>query len=89
MERSLTYMGLTPGTPLTHIKIDRMFIGSCNSRIEDMMATADAKGRKSSCGSMVVPGSGLVKGRPSRVSTKFLLMLDLIGGNRAARCVWR
>ena len=65
MERSLTYMGLTPGTPLTDIKIDRMFIGSCtNSRIEDMRAAAEvAKGRKVAdhVDAMVVPGSGLVK----------------------------
>ena len=65
MERSLTYMGLTPGMPLTDIKIDRMFIGSCtNSRIEDMRAAAEvAKGRKVAdhVDAMVVPGSGLVK----------------------------
>ena len=65
MERSLTYMGLTPGTPLADIKIDRMFIGSCtNSRIEDMRAAAEvAKGRKVAdhVDAMVVPGSGLVK----------------------------
>ena len=65
MERSLTYMGLKPGTPLTDIKFDRMFIGSCtNSRIEDMRAAAEvAKGRKVAdhVDAMVVPGSGLVK----------------------------
>ena len=65
MERSLTYMGLKPVTPLTDIKIDRMFIGSCtNSRIEDMRAAAEvAKGRKVAdhVDAMVVPGSGLVK----------------------------
>ncbi len=65
MERSLTYMGLKPGTPLTDIKIDRMFIGSCtNSRIEDMRAAAEvARGRKVAdhVDAMVVPGSGLVK----------------------------
>ena len=65
MERSLTYMGLTPGTPLAEIKIDRMFIGSCtNSRIEDMRAAAEvAKGRTVAdhVDAMVVPGSGLVK----------------------------
>ena len=65
MERSLIYMGLTPGTPLADIKIDRMFIGSCtNSRIEDMRAAAEvAKGRKVAdhVDAMVVPGSGLVK----------------------------
>ena len=63
--RSLEYMGLTPGTPLTDIKIDRVFIGSCtNGRIEDLRAAAAvAKGRKVSDNveAMVVPGSGLVK----------------------------
>jgi 3-isopropylmalate/(R)-2-methylmalate dehydratase large subunit len=70
MERSLQYMGLTPGTNLQDIKIDRTFIGSCtNSRIEDLRAAAEiakaalAKGKKvaSHVGAMVVPGSGLVK----------------------------
>lgn len=63
--RSLEYMGLTPGTPLMDLTIDRVFIGSCtNGRIEDMRAAAKvAKGRKvaSHVGAMVVPGSGLVK----------------------------
>ncbi|MBW7835899.1 MAG: 3-isopropylmalate dehydratase large subunit [Sphingomonadales bacterium] len=65
MERALHYMGLTPGTPLTDVKIDRVFIGSCtNSRIEDLRAAAAiAKGRKVAAhvGAMVVPGSGLIK----------------------------
>ena len=65
MERALEYMGLTPGTPLSEIKIDRVFIGSCtNGRIEDLRAAAAiAKGRKVADGvkAMVVPGSGLVK----------------------------
>lgn len=65
VERSLAYMGLTPGTRLADIKIDRVFIGSCtNSRIEDLRAAAAvAKGRKlaSHVRAMVVPGSGLVK----------------------------
>ena len=63
--RSLAYMGLTPGTPLEEVKIDRVFIGSCtNGRIEDLRAAAAvAKGRKVAAhvGAMVVPGSGLVK----------------------------
>ncbi len=63
--RSLEYMDLKPGTPLTDVKIDRVFIGSCtNGRIEDLRAAATvAKGRKvaSHVGAMVVPGSGLVK----------------------------
>ncbi|WVN41251.1 3-isopropylmalate dehydratase large subunit [beta proteobacterium MWH-UniP1] len=66
MERALTYMGLTANTPLTDIKIDKVFIGSCtNSRIEDLRAAAAViKGRKKAANvkiAMVVPGSGLVK----------------------------
>jgi len=65
MARSLAYMGLAPGTPLTAIAVDRVFIGSCtNSRIEDLRAAAAvAKGRKVARGvqAWVVPGSGLVK----------------------------
>jgi len=65
IERSLDYMGLKPGTKLTDIAVDKVFIGSCtNSRIEDMRAAAAiAKGRKVAAGvrALVVPGSGLVK----------------------------
>jgi len=65
MQRSLDYMGLTAGTPMEKIKIDRVFIGSCtNGRIEDIRAAAAvAKGRKvdPTVNAMVVPGSGLVK----------------------------
>jgi len=63
--RALDYMGLEAGAPLTSVKIDRVFIGSCtNSRIEDMRAAAEiVKGRKVAdhVGAMIVPGSGLVK----------------------------
>jgi 3-isopropylmalate/(R)-2-methylmalate dehydratase large subunit len=65
IERSLAYMGLTPGTPLSGVKVDRVFIGSCtNGRIEDLREVAKvAQGRKvaSHVQAMVVPGSGLVK----------------------------
>jgi 3-isopropylmalate/(R)-2-methylmalate dehydratase large subunit len=65
IERSLAYMGLTAGTRLSDITVDRVFIGSCtNGRIEDLRAAAEvAKGRKVAAGvsAMVVPGSGLVK----------------------------
>ena len=64
-ERALAYMDLKPGTPLSELKVDRVFIGSCtNGRIEDLRAAAAiAKGRKVAAhvGAMVVPGSGLVK----------------------------
>ena len=65
MQRALDYMGLTAGTPLTQVKIDRVFIGSCtNGRIEDLREVAKlAAGRKVAAhvNAMVVPGSGLVK----------------------------
>ena len=65
VERSLSYMGLTPGTRIIDVKIDRVFIGSCtNSRIEDLRAAAKvANGRKLPAWvrGIVVPGSGLVK----------------------------
>jgi 3-isopropylmalate/(R)-2-methylmalate dehydratase large subunit len=65
MKRALDYMGLTPGTKITDIKLDRVFIGSCtNGRIEDLREVARiAKGKKVAphVYAMVVPGSGLVK----------------------------
>ncbi len=68
--RSLEYMGLTPGTRLTDVKIDRVFIGSCtNGRIEDLRAVAEiVKDRKVAdhVGAMIVPGSGLVKEQAER-----------------------
>ena len=64
--RALKYMGLQPNQPITTIRLDRVFIGSCtNSRIEDLRAAAEvAKGRKVAASvkqALVVPGSGLVK----------------------------
>ncbi|MEX2199759.1 MAG: 3-isopropylmalate dehydratase large subunit, partial [Dongiaceae bacterium] len=70
IERSLDYMGLVPGTKLTDVRVDRVFIGSCtNGRIEDLRAVAAiSKGRKvaASVQAMVVPGSGLVKEQAER-----------------------
>ena len=65
-ERALEYMALKAGMPISEIKIDRVFIGSCtNSRIEDLRDAANViKGRKVADNvkqAMVVPGSGLVK----------------------------
>lgn len=63
--RALDYMGLKPGTRITDIAIDRVFIGSCtNGRIEDLRAAAKiVDGRKvaPTVSAMIVPGSGLVK----------------------------
>ncbi len=63
MERALAYMGLTAGTPLTDIVVDRVFIGSCtNSRLDDLRAAAQVvKGRRVVVPAWIVPGSGLVK----------------------------
>jgi 3-isopropylmalate/(R)-2-methylmalate dehydratase large subunit len=62
---ALEYMALKPGTPITDIKLDRVFIGSCtNSRLEDLLeASLVVKGRKVSPNvrAMVVPGSQHVK----------------------------
>lgn len=63
--KALDYMGLQPGTKITDIKIDRVFIGSCtNARIEDLRIAAEiVKGRKvnKNVRAMVVPGSTQVK----------------------------
>ena len=66
MQRALVYMGLTPGTKMTDIPLDVVWIGSCtNGRIEDLRAVANiVKGKKVSSRlayAMIVPGSGLVK----------------------------
>ncbi len=64
-QRALAYMGLAPGTKVTDITLDRVFIGSCtNGRIEDLRAAAAVIGDNrvsESVSAMVVPGSGLVK----------------------------
>ena len=63
VERALDYMQLAPSTPLEHVSIDRVFIGSCtNSRIEDLRAAAQVlKGRRTAVPGMVSPGSSAVK----------------------------
>jgi len=66
--RMLEYMGLTAGTPMEEIVLDKVFIGSCtNARIEDLRAAAAVvKGREVAPNikrAMIVPGSGLVKER--------------------------
>lgn len=66
VQRMLDYMGLTAGTKMTDIALDKIFIGSCtNARIEDLRAVAEVvKGKKVASNiteAMIVPGSGLVK----------------------------
>ena len=66
MVRALDYMGLTPGTDMTDIPLDVVWIGSCtNGRIEDLREVAEiVRGHKVSDRleyAMIVPGSGLVK----------------------------
>ena len=82
---SLDYMGLTPGTPLNGIVIDKVFLGSCtNGRIEDLRAAAAVlRGRKiaAGVGMLVVPGSGQVKAAAEREG------LDAVF--RAAGAEWR
>jgi 3-isopropylmalate/(R)-2-methylmalate dehydratase large subunit len=62
---ALTYMDLAPGMPLTSIRVDRVFIGSCtNARIEDLRAAAAVlAGRKAVVPGLVSPGSLDVKRR--------------------------
>jgi 3-isopropylmalate/(R)-2-methylmalate dehydratase large subunit len=64
-QRALEYMGLSAGTPLEGLKVDRVFVGSCtNARIEDLREAAQlARGRHVAAGvrAMVVPGSQRVK----------------------------
>jgi 3-isopropylmalate/(R)-2-methylmalate dehydratase large subunit len=64
-ERALAYMDLRPGTPMTEIPLERVFIGSCtNSRISDLReAAAMIDGHRVADGirAMVVPGSAQVK----------------------------
>jgi 3-isopropylmalate/(R)-2-methylmalate dehydratase large subunit len=69
-ERALAYMGLQPGTAITDIGLDRVFIGSCtNSRIEDLREAARVvEGRRvaATVRAMVVPGSQQVKAQAER-----------------------
>ncbi len=71
IERALHYMGLAPNTPMTDIRIDKVFIGSCtNSRIEDLRVAARVVNGKHIADTvklaLVVPGPGLVKAQAER-----------------------
>ncbi len=85
VEQALAYMGLTPGTPITDLRLDTVFIGSCtNARIEDLRAAAKIfKGRKVAAGVkvLVVPGSQQVKAQAEAEGLHEVF--------RAAGCDWR
>jgi 3-isopropylmalate/(R)-2-methylmalate dehydratase large subunit len=71
IELSLKYMGLQPNMPISEIRIDKVFIGSCtNARIEDLRAAAEVvRGKRVAANvklAMAVPGSGLVKQQAER-----------------------
>ena len=70
MERALAYMGLTPGTAIEELPVDRVFIGSCtNARLEDLRAAASvARGHhvNKRVRALVVPGSQQVKADAER-----------------------
>ena len=78
IKRSNEYMGLQPGTKMTDIEIDTVFVGACtNGRIEDIRAVAEvAKGRKVKEGirTLIVPGSGLVKQQAEEEGLAQILM---------------
>ena len=84
-QKALAYQGLKPGTKMSEVPIDYVFIGSCtNGRLEDLRAAAEIlKGRKAADGVtvLVVPGSGLVKKEAEKEG------LDAIF--REAGCLWR
>jgi 3-isopropylmalate/(R)-2-methylmalate dehydratase large subunit len=89
--RALNYMGLKPGTKITDIALDRVFIGSCtNGRIEDLRAVADVvKGHRvhEAVDAMIVPGSGLVKAQAEQEGLdKVFVEAGLIGASLAVRC---
>jgi len=85
VERTLAYMGLVPGTPMTEIPVDTVFIGSCtNSRIEDLRIAANVfKRRKVASGVrvLVVPGSQAVRHQAEAEGLHEIF--------RAAGCEWR
>lgn len=84
-EKALNYQNLEPGTRLTDVPVDYVFIGSCtNGRLEDLREAAEIlKGRKVASGVtvLVVPGSGPVKARAEAEG-----LADIF---KAAGCQWR
>ena len=92
MERALAYMGLTPGTAIEGVPVDRVFIGSCtNARLEDLRAAASvARGHHVNprVRALVVPGSQQVKAdaEARRPRSRSSPRPASNGASRAARC---
>jgi 3-isopropylmalate/(R)-2-methylmalate dehydratase large subunit len=91
--RALQYMGLTPGTRMTDVRLDRIFIGSCtNGRMEDLRAAAkvvEGKRVNENLSAMVVPGSGLVKEQAEAEGLDRIFKAAASNGvSRAAPCAW-
>ena len=91
-ERALEYMALEPGTPMSDIRLDRVFIGSCtNSRIGDLREAAElVKGRRVAStverdGRPRLPAGEGRRPRP-RGSTRSSAPPASTGAPRAARC---
>ena len=78
VKKSLDYMGLVPGTKMTNVNVQKVFIGSCtNGRIEDLrMAASVIRGKKvaKNVQALVVPGSGLVKAKAEEEGLKELFL---------------
>ena len=89
VEKALAYMGLKPGTPMTDIRLDTVFIGSCtNARIEDLRRAAHVlKGKKIADGVrlMIVPGSEPVR-RQAEAEGLDKVFTDAGGEWRLAGC---